>query len=98
MFFSTHRFSHNYENLFLKLYLFGVLQMQANGLELSCVQTLQRVDYVFKFKMLFRNTCCKLISPYLQTKSVGGLHVNLSDWLAGVLIYLATPRVVKYKW
>ncbi len=32
--------------------------------------------------MLFRNTCCKLICPHLKPKSVGGLHVSLSDWLA----------------
>jgi hypothetical protein len=31
--------------------------------------------------MLFRNICCKLISPLLKLKSVGGLHVSLSDWL-----------------
>jgi hypothetical protein len=33
--------------------------------------------------MLSRKRCCMFISPYLQTKSVGGLHVNLSDWLGG---------------
>jgi len=48
-----------------------------NRLELSCVATFQRADYVYKFKILFRNTCCKLISPHLQTKSVGGCNVNL---------------------
>ncbi len=37
--------------------------------------------------MLSRNACCKLISRHLQTKSVGGLHVSLSDWLGGILFY-----------
>ncbi len=34
--------------------------------------------------MLSRNTCCKLVPRQWQTKSVGGLHVSLSDWLGGI--------------
>lgn len=61
------------------------------------MQTLQRADYVFKFKMLSRNTCCKLISRQSQTKSVGGLHVSLSDWLARNKIYFCERECVFQK-
>jgi len=52
--------------------------LSPNGLELSCVQLLQRVHETFTLITLSRNARCKFTSGQLKPKRVGCLHVSLN--------------------